>query len=110
MAKFNDTPPDLSLPSGRLRWAREEAGYRSAREAARARGWSENTYRSHEDGNRVKRGFKPEDAEKYARAFKVSEHWLMTGKGGAIPAPQVEALSPEEAELIRLMREAKRSA
>ncbi len=110
MAKFNDTPPDLNLPSGRLRWAREAAGYRSAREAARARGWPENTYRSHEDGNRVKRGFKPEDAEKYARAFKVSEHWLMTGKGGAIVSPPVETLSAEEAELIRLMREAKKRA
>jgi phage repressor protein C with HTH and peptisase S24 domain len=61
----------------RLIWARKEAGYESAREAAAALGVTESTYMGHENGFR---GFKSR-AELYARKFKVSLEWLMTGRG-----------------------------
>ncbi|MBS7535084.1 helix-turn-helix domain-containing protein [Ancylobacter sonchi] len=62
----------------RLRRAREEAGYRSAAEAARAFGWNEVTYRAHENGVR---GLKREAVDKYAGAFRVSPVWLWSGEG-----------------------------
>ena len=71
----------------RLTIARERAGYRTAVEAARALGVGESTYHAHENGNS---GIRAAVAEKYARKFKVSLDWLLTGRGemspdGAIP-------------------------
>ena len=60
----------------RLSYARSRAGFKKATEAARYYGWNENTYRSHENGQR---GFKLLDAEKYAKAFGVSPGWLFLG-------------------------------
>jgi phage repressor protein C with HTH and peptisase S24 domain len=64
----------VTSPSDRLRSARAKAGYRSAAEAARARGWKEATYRHHENGTR---GFGQDHAKAYARAFHVSASWLL---------------------------------
>ena len=61
----------------RLIWARKEAGYETAREAAEALGIREPTYMGHENGFR---GFKA-SAEVYARKFKVNLEWLLTGRG-----------------------------
>lgn len=61
-------------PNERLRSAREGAGYPSAAEAARAHGWSEASYRHHENGTR---GFPIKQALAYGRAFKVSPSWLV---------------------------------
>jgi phage repressor protein C with HTH and peptisase S24 domain len=61
----------------RLIWARKEAGYETAREAAVALGVREPTYMGHENGFR---GFKS-NAELYARKFKVNLEWLLTGRG-----------------------------
>ena len=58
--------------------ARQRAGFENATDAARAFGWNENTYRSHENGER---GLKKDIAEKYARAFRISAAWLLTGEG-----------------------------
>lgn len=73
----------------RLAAARLEAGYQTASEAARAYGWNENTYRSHENGER---GLKHDVIAKYARAFGVSyayiaidEKWGMPHEGNALP-------------------------
>ncbi len=63
---------------GRLRETRENAGYAFAKEAARAFGWNENTYSSHENGNR---GVSATAAKKYAAAYGVSLDWLLEGKG-----------------------------
>jgi phage repressor protein C with HTH and peptisase S24 domain len=68
----------MEEPSDRLQWARRRAGYEGATEAARAFGWNENTYRSHENGER---GLKRPIAERYAKAFNVSPGWLLTGEG-----------------------------
>lgn len=61
----------------RLKKARIDAGYSSAAEAARALTVRYPTYASHENGNR---DFGPDDAIVYARKFKVSDAWLLTGR------------------------------
>ncbi len=72
-------------PSDRLQKARREAGYDNAVDAARAFGWGQSTYISHENGTR---GLKPPVAEKYAKAFRVTPEWLLYGsKGKKTPAP-----------------------
>ena len=75
----------------RLRRAREKH-FPSAKEAARFHGWSYDTYAQHENGTR---GIKKAVAQ-YARAFRVSEGWLLTGEGspdGPTPAIEVPVIS-----------------
>jgi hypothetical protein len=74
---------DWSTQAGRLRWARKTAGFASARAAAQARGWTVETYKTHENGTRLKKGLSEEDGRKYARAFRVNLAWLMIGVGEA---------------------------
>jgi phage repressor protein C with HTH and peptisase S24 domain len=52
----------------RLKAARIEAGYRSARAAAEESGWPESTYRAHEAGTRT---IGLDDAERYARRYRT---------------------------------------
>lgn len=61
----------------RLRQAREGAGYDTATAAAEAFGWKQVTYLAHEGG---RRGLRQDAAERYAKAFRVSPEWLMTGR------------------------------
>lgn len=75
-------------PFERLRKARVEAGYQSAADAARAFGWNEATYRSHENGVR---GLLRSPAERYSKAFRKPVEWLLLGKNPA------EAREPEGA-------------
>lgn len=65
-------------PHERLQKARARAGFEDATAAARAYGWNENTYRSHENGMR---GLRSDPARRYARAFRTSAAWLLTGEG-----------------------------
>jgi len=89
-------PADLTTIGGRLRWAREQyvtpdGGHlTSSRSAARFFGWPENTYKSHEQGERQAKALKYEHAEKYARALNVTIEWLVLGRGApfAKPLPQ----------------------
>lgn len=62
----------------RLAEAREAAGFTTVGEAANSLGIPYPTYAAHENGTT---GFKFEAAVKYARKFKVSLDWLITGKG-----------------------------
>ena len=71
----------------RLRWARETAGFETASDAAKAVGEKIPTYSGHDNGSR---GFGREKAQKYARRFRVSLEWLMTGKGEARGAPRAQ--------------------
>lgn len=107
MPKLSPTPPDLDTQAGRLAWARINAGYSSPREAAGAKGWNENTYKSHENGIRGSEGIKPKHLKKYARAYGVSEVWLTLGSGPALMSPEDAAwaeLSLEERETaLRLL-------
>lgn len=102
MPKVALAPPDLTQQHGRLRWAREKAGYTSIRQAALAFGWNENTYKSHEQGIRQAEGLKTKHLEKYSRAFHVSQAWLATGKGD----PVKPDLSTDELELARRLLQA----
>lgn len=64
----------------RLRRAREAAGFRHATTAANHFGWHKITYTSHENGTR---GFGPDEAIRYARAFGVDAAELLGMGAGA---------------------------
>lgn len=77
----------MSEVSERLTKARIKAKYETAIDAANALGVRPSTYYSHENGSI---GLRASVAEKYARKFKVSLDWLLTGRGstegdGAVP-------------------------
>jgi hypothetical protein len=74
--------------SSRLKAARIAAGFPAAAAAARF-GWPYPTYAQHEGGSGLGR-----NSARYARAFKVSEGWLLTGSGSG--------LSPETDELLKI--------
>lgn len=61
----------------RLKWARENAGYATASDAAKAMGMPPPTYLHYENGTN---GFL-RHAEKFARFYRVNVEWLMTGRG-----------------------------
>jgi SOS-response transcriptional repressor LexA len=83
----------MEEPFERLQRARLKAGYESATDAARAFGWNEITYRAHENGGR---GLKPKVAEQYAKAFKVSPGWLLTGEDAKAPSPLTSPINTVE--------------
>jgi SOS-response transcriptional repressor LexA len=71
----------MNSASSRLRAAREAAGFETATEAAHRFGWTPSTYASHENGQT------PPPAKRaleYARAFRVSAGWILTGEGRGI--------------------------
>lgn len=73
--------------ASRLRQAREMRGFKSAKEAASRFGFNYNTYSQHERGTAgITRA-----AKDYARAYRVSEAWLLTGEG-----------QPEETRMVRI--------
>jgi SOS-response transcriptional repressor LexA len=72
----------MSEVSERLVRARKQAGYEKAVDAAQALGIRPSTYYSHENGSI---GLRASVAEKYARKFKVSLDWLLTGRGEMSP-------------------------
>ena len=65
----------------RLKKARIDAGYRTAKDAADALGIPYPTYAAHENGSRL---YESDVATVYARKFKVPMEWLLTGKGGTV--------------------------
>jgi len=67
---------------GRLAAARRHAGYLTVADAARSLGVKYPTYASHENGSA---GIRHPVAETYARKFKVSLEWLLTGRGSMLP-------------------------
>lgn len=106
MAKTATLPADDSTVAGRLRLARERAGFSSIRAAAQAFGWNENTYKSHEQGVRQSEGLKEKHARKYARAFKVSLAWLTLGIGvmDSRLTPEGQQLDAAERALLQTFR------
>lgn len=58
----------------RLKAAREKAGFATAADAARRFNFNQSAYRHHENGTR---GFGPDAAVSYGRAFKVTPGWLL---------------------------------
>ena len=65
-------------PAERLRAARANAGFETAVDAAKALGVPVSTYIGHENGSR---GYSAVRAALYARRYKVTEEWLLYGKG-----------------------------
>lgn len=82
MTEESDRSDSLGMEGreGRLKRARELAGFGTATDAARRFGWIEPTYRSHENGAR---DFKIDQAKIYADSFGVSVDWLFYGRGQA---------------------------
>jgi transcriptional regulator with XRE-family HTH domain len=64
--------------SDRLRQLRIKRGFSTAADAAKAFGWNEHTYKSHENGLR---GIKLDAARKYATAYGSSAAYILTGTG-----------------------------
>lgn len=77
----------METSNDRLRQARERAGFESALAASRRFGWTHSTYASHENGQT---SVPVKAAEKYARAFKTSAAWILTGE--ALPAKRMVPL------------------
>ncbi|MDB6035975.1 MAG: putative prophage repressor [Verrucomicrobiales bacterium] len=86
---------DMSEISERLTTARKRAGYEKAIDAANALGMRPSTYYSHENGSI---GLRAQVAETYAKKFKVSLEWLLTGKGDA----QMDGAVPYDIEVAGL--------
>lgn len=80
----------MTTPNQRLREARAAAGFRTAKDAAESMGVPVSTYIGHENGHR---GFPAARAPQYARKFKVTEEWLLFGKGEGV-ADMVEGGEP----------------
>lgn len=68
----------MNTPNERLRKARETADFKTATDAAKRFHWKEPTYLGHENGSR---GFPTKKAKLYAKAFKISLEWLVSGVG-----------------------------
>ena len=62
--------------AARLEEARKRAGFKLAVDAAKAFGWNENTYRSHENGHR---GMRFDVLDRYAKAFKINAMDIWNG-------------------------------
>jgi DNA-binding XRE family transcriptional regulator len=74
--------------ASRLKQARMAAQFKRAAEAAESLGVPYQTYAAHENGNRM---FDVEGAIQYARRFRVSLDWLLTGSGRGPGGQQSEA-------------------
>lgn len=86
----------MADPNDRLRHARAKAGYSEAAQAARAFGWNEATYTSHENGTR---GLRPAVAARYAKAFKVTPEYLLYDRTKGTPGPSPQD-RPRSVELV----------
>lgn len=95
----------------RLKKARSDAGFKSARAAAARLGLSTSTYAAHENGQN---DYDHSQAADYAKAFKVSAGWLLYGEGDPTPSHAIEASGENNtlanAEDENLFREAYRRA
>jgi hypothetical protein len=72
----------MSNPADRLRALRIRKGYETATDAAKAFGWNEHTYKSHENGIR---GIRMDAARKYAAAYGSSAAHILGVGNGAEP-------------------------
>lgn len=90
----------MTEPSERLRQIRKARGIDTAAEAARRFGWSEDTYKSHENGIRA---ISKKAAAKYAAGYKVTQGWLLFGEGNyenTLPLDVDSALAFERIPLL----------
>lgn len=94
-----DDQPDITSPSGRLKWARIRAGFESAAAFAERCRMKAGTYRKYEDGDLAYAKHAPE----FARKLGITTDWLL--RGGPIPAPgnATEPYVPPPELLARIM-------
>lgn len=79
----------MDAPNHRLKIAREQRGYRTAKEAAEAMGVPVTTYTQHERGERgIPRG----RASQYADFFRTTPEWLLFGREAAVRAKGPKAI------------------
>lgn len=67
--------PDLDSPGGRLKWAREQAGFAKASDFAKRYGYNSTTYRAYENNQN---GF-AKLAHEFGERLSVDAKWLMRG-------------------------------
>lgn len=99
MQTMIDTRPDYAK---RLEDARVARGFKTAKAACDFFGWNYNSYAQHEQGNR---GISRASA-KYARSYRVSEGWLLTGEGAGPVASSSDPDSDIDKEFNQLIAEA----
>lgn len=87
----------MTRMADRLRQSRQAAGLTSARAAAMRHGWTISTYAAHENGQN---DFDEKAAAKYARAYKVSAGWLLTGEKAAPVNGERVGVDPAEARVV----------
>lgn len=92
----------MNTPHDRLKQARKDAGYRTARDGAERLGVPYGTYAGHENGNR---GIKPAEAESYAKAFKVRPEWILYGKVGPEPLTNSENPQPPLKPIVKAIED-----
>lgn len=92
---------EMDSPADRLRQARIANGFVSAAEAADKHGWNKPTYYAHENGSR---GIRIDAAKRYARAFRTSAQWIMTGEG------KLDVYDLTAIDLVRRMNPGQRDA
>lgn len=84
-----DHPAYMSSMGDRLRQAREEAGFKSRRQAAERLGIGYTTLSAHESGQN---SISADAAQTYAKAFNVSPSWLIFGDEADVPRSYVDAV------------------
>lgn len=96
---MTDTRPDFAK---RLEQARVARGFKTARSACDYFGWNYNSYAQHEQGNRgIGRV-----SSRYAKAYRVSEGWLLTGEGSPPTPNTTNENNILDGEFSRLIAEA----
>ncbi|WP_368649550.1 helix-turn-helix domain-containing protein [Brucella intermedia] len=99
MQTMIDTRPDFAK---RLEEARLARGFKTAKSACDFFGWNYNSYAQHEQGNR---GISRVSA-KYAKAYRVSEAWLLTGEGTGPISSNTDPVNEIDKEFNQLVAEA----
>ncbi|WP_310795361.1 MULTISPECIES: XRE family transcriptional regulator [unclassified Brucella] len=99
MQTMIDTRPEYAK---RLEVARIARGFKTAKSACIFFGWNYNSYAQHEQGNR---GISRVSA-KYAKAYRVSEAWLLTGEGTGPTTSNTDPNSDIDREFNQLVAEA----
>ncbi|WP_235915789.1 XRE family transcriptional regulator [Brucella anthropi] len=99
MQTMIDTRPEYAK---RLEQARVARGFKTAKSACDFFGWNYNSYAQHEQGNRgISRV-----SSKYAKAYRVSEAWLLTGEGVGPIASNTDPMNEIDKEFNQLVAEA----
>lgn len=90
------TIEDRPEAAQRLVQAREARGFETATAAIKYFSFTEGTYKNHEAGLR---GF-GKTADRYAKAFRVSAGWLLTGEGEAPEQPKIPVMGVAAGSII----------